>query len=109
MGLYCLRALRGLCGFCVRERLGGFMACSVFAPVFVLLPISFCLPFHLFTCFLSFALSALFWLSFACPLVLFVLVSLWSFLLFPFPYRTIRKKKGRAVLVRPLLTYCVLV
>ena len=29
-----------------------------------------CLPFHLFTCFLSFTLSALFWLSFACPLVL---------------------------------------
>ena len=68
---------------------------------FILLPFSFCLSFHLFTCFLSFALSALFWLSFACPLVLSCLF-LWSLLLFPFPFRTMRKKKGRAVLVRPL-------
>ena len=68
VGLYCLRALRGLCGFCVREWLGGFMACGVFASVFLVFPL-LCLPFHLFTCFLSFTLSALFWLSFACPLV----------------------------------------
>ena len=26
VGLYCSGALRGLCGFCVREWLGGFMA-----------------------------------------------------------------------------------
>ena len=38
-------------------------------------------------------------------LVLFVLVSL---LLFLFPLRTIRKKRGRAVLVRPLLVCCEL-
>ena len=25
VGLYCLGALRGLCGFCVREWLGGYM------------------------------------------------------------------------------------
>ena len=43
--LYCSRALRGLCGFCVREWLGGLEACCVFAPVFHLLPISFCLSF----------------------------------------------------------------
>ena len=32
-----------------------------------------------------------------------VFVALWVWLLFPFPFRTTRKKKGRAVLVRPLL------
>ena len=31
VGLCCLRALRGLCGFCTRVELGGFMACCVFA------------------------------------------------------------------------------
>ena len=36
VGLYYLRALRRLWGFCVREWLGGFMACGVFALVFVL-------------------------------------------------------------------------
>ena len=66
VGLCCLGALRGLWGFCVRERLGGLKACCVFTSIFPLL----CLPFHLFTCFLSFTLSALFWLSFACPLAL---------------------------------------
>ena len=29
--LYGLRSLRGLCGFCVREWLGGLKACGVFA------------------------------------------------------------------------------
>ena len=66
VGLCCLGALRGLWGFCVREWLGGFTACCVFASIFPLL----CLLFYLFTCFLSFILSALFWLSFACPLAL---------------------------------------
>ena len=58
VGLYCLRALRGLWGFCVRERLGGFGACGVFAFLFVLcfislpaflLCLSSCLP-CLFLC-----------------------------------------------------------
>ena len=31
VGLSCLRALLGLCGFCARVELGGFMACCVFA------------------------------------------------------------------------------
>lgn len=54
MGLYCLRALRGLCGFCVRERLGGFVACGVFALRFVSLPSVFLsLP-----CFWGFAFVA---------------------------------------------------
>ena len=77
---------------------------------FVLLPLSFCLPFHLFTCFLSFALSALFWLSFACPLVLFVFVSLWFLSLFPFPLRTILKKERaqRFCPLCPLFVCCML-
>ena len=41
-GLCCLGALRGLWGFCVREWLGGFGACCVFASVFLLLLL--CLP-----------------------------------------------------------------
>ena len=49
----------------------------------------------------------------SCPLLvllpaLFVLVSLWG-LCFLFPFRIMRKKKGRAVLVRPLLSCCGLV
>ena len=49
--------------------------------------------FSLFTSFLSFALSALFWLSFACPLVL----SLWLFgcgCCFLFPIGLHAKRKG---------------
>ena len=34
VGLCCSGALRGLWGFCVRERLGGFRACCVFASVY---------------------------------------------------------------------------
>ena len=100
VGLCWLRALRGLCGFCARVELGGFMACGVFPLIYLFI----CLSFYLFTCFLSFILSALFWLSFGCPLVLSCLF-LWSLLLFLFPLRTIRKKKGRKVFsLRPLFT-----
>ena len=62
VGLCCLGALRGLWGFCVREWLGGFRACGVFAFHLSVFPL-LCLPFHLFTCFLSFC-PALLWLSF---------------------------------------------
>ena len=58
--LYRLRSLRGLWGFCVREWLGGYMACGVFAPIF-----SF---FHL----LRLSSRALPLLSSACPLVCLV-------------------------------------
>lgn len=96
MGLLGLLALRGLRGFCVREQLGGLKACSVFAFVFILLHLCL-LWFCLFV--LSFVLSA--------PVVLglsscVVFVALWVWLLFLFPFRYMRKKKGRAVLVRPL-------
>ena len=81
VGLYCLRALRGLCGFCVRVELGGYMTCGVFRLSFC----PFCPAFMLFTLLLSFCSSvylslafALLWLSFACPLVL-SLVLVFSF------------------------------
>ena len=45
VGLFVLRALRGLWGFCVREWLGGLKACSVFASVFILLLLLFVLSF----------------------------------------------------------------
>ena len=72
-GLCCLGALRGLWGFCVREWLGGFVACGVFAPVFHLLPISFCLSFYLFAP--AFVLLSFFVLVvFCCSLSWFVFV-----------------------------------
>ena len=92
VGLCCSGVLLGLCGFCVRVELGGLKACGVFASVFLVFPL-LCLPFHLFTCFLSFTLSALFWLSFFCPLAL----SLWLFgcgCCFLFPYGLYAKRKG---------------
>ena len=99
VGLCCSGTLRGLCGFCVREWLGGLKACGVFAPVFLLLLL--CLPpFMLVVLLCSGCLS----LS-SC----IVFVALWVWLLFPFPFRTIRKKRGRAVLVRPLSVCCGLV
>ena len=51
VGLYFLRALRGLCGFCVRERLGGFGACSVFCLSFSSLVLLSC--FRLLSCLAS--------------------------------------------------------
>ena len=105
VGLFVLRALRGLWGLCVRERLGGLETCSVFASIFPLL----CLYFIHFSSsspiFWGFAFVVLFLSSclpclFLCPC---------GFLLFLFPLRTTRKKKGRAVLVRPLLSCCGLV
>ena len=92
VGLLGLGALRGLCGFCARVELGGLKACGVFASVFLLLSL----------CLLSFYALLFFFalVVFICPFALS--------LLFPFPLRTIHKKKGRAVLVRPLLSCCVL-
>ena len=74
-GLCCLGALRGLCGFCARERLGGFGACGVFrlsfsslflyCPAFVLL--LSCFPAWLLllvlSCFLGFVGLAVGFLS----------------------------------------------
>ena len=76
-------ALRGLCGFCVREWLGGLEDCGVFASVLSLFP-----PFFIFFAYLL-------GLCLCCPRLvllpaLFVLVSL----CFLFPLRTIRERKG---------------
>ena len=82
----------------MREWLGGFGACGVFAPIF-----SF---FHL----LRISSGALPLLSLAYPLgclasALGLVLSLCGLLLFLFPLRYIRKKKGRNSL-RPLLSCC---
>ena len=71
VGLCCLRALRGLCGFCARVELGGLKACCVFASLFVLLPFFFCSCVCLLLCWLSFFALVVF----LCPLAL----SLWLF------------------------------
>ena len=75
VGLCCLRALLGLCGFCTRVELGGLKACCVFAPIFIVLPLvlSFC-PAFLLSVFLPlFILFAC--LVCSCVLVAFVVVS----------------------------------
>ena len=91
MGLCCLGGLRGLWGFCTRVELGGYMACGVFASVFLLLLL--CLP--------PFVLcSSLLWLS--------LLVFLPCLCCFFFPFGYMRKKKGRNSL-RPLFVSCGLV
>ena len=99
VGLCGFGALRGLWGFCVRERLGGFMSCGVFAPIF-----SF---FHL----LRLSSGALPLLSLSCPLgclasALGLVLSLFVGCCFFFPYGRMRKKKGRKVFLRPLLSCC---
>ena len=86
--LYGFGSLRGLWGFCVRERLGGYMTCGVFAAIF-----SF---FHL----LRISSGALPLLSLACPLgylasALGLVLSLFVGCCFLFPFGWIRKKKGR--------------
>ena len=101
VGLCCLGALRGLCGFCTRVELGGFMACCVFAPVFIFFCPCFLL---LLLCLPPFMLVVLLCSGCLSLSSCIVFVALWVWLLFPFPFRTTRKKKGRAVLVRPLLS-----
>lgn len=101
VGLFVLGALRGLCGFCVRERLGGFGACGVFALVFPLfaLVLSFYPAFVL--CFVL------------CPCVCFpsrsccLLLSL-CLCCFFFPYGLYAKKGAKCFPLRPLLSCCVL-
>ena len=102
VGLCGFGAFRGLCGFCARVELGGYMTCGVFAPIFPF--------FHL----LRISSEALPLLSLACPLgclasdhglVLSLFVGCCCFF---FPYGCMRKKKGRKVFLRPLLSCCVL-
>ena len=89
MGLFVLGALRGLWGFCVRERLGGLKACSVFAFRFLLFS-----SLVLLSCFVSWLASfpalLVFWS--ACVVVV-------GFLSLSDGFR--HKKKGRVL--RPFL------
>ena len=104
VGLCCSGTLRGLCGFCVREWLGGLKACGVFAPIFIFFAYVFALRFIsllLLYVLLSFFALVVFWLS-SC----IVFVALWVWLLFPFPLRTIRKKKGRKGFALCVLSSC---
>ena len=90
VGLCCLGALRGLWGFCVREWLGGLEACGVFASVFLLL--SLCLLSFYALCLSSGALPLL---SSCLPCLFLCPCGFLCVLLFLFPFRAIRKKKGR--------------
>lgn len=77
VGLCCLGALRGLCGFCTRVELGGLKACGVFAPIYPFL----CLPLSLFVP-VSLSLpifSALSLLSSGCPVVLSLMLCVFFF------------------------------
>ena len=59
MGLCCLGALRGLCGFCAREMFGGLEACGVFASI-----LSFFAMLFVLLSLLSSRYPSLLWLSF---------------------------------------------
>ena len=97
VGLCCLGALRGLCGFCTRVELGGLEACGVFASVFPLL----CLPLSLF------ALPFILLCSGCLLLVLLPCLCSLCGLLFLFPLRTIRKERARRVGASSLVLLCV--
>ena len=105
VGLCCLGALRGSCGFCVREWLGGYMTCGVFASI-----LSLC------SCFSSFVLLSWLaspWLPALLALLLFWLCGLVSLLGWVVGFLSLsdgfrHKKKGRNSL-RPLLSCCELV
>ena len=103
VGLFVLGALRGLWGFCVREWLGGYMTCCVFASVFPLFA-SILSVFHL----LRLSSGALPLLSSACPL------SCLSFLVcscvlcgfcccFLFPYGLYAKERAQSVFASSLV------
>ena len=100
---WCVARLVGLLYACGVRRLYDLwrvsLNLSLYSPFFL----SLYLPFVLRL--VCFAL-VVFWLS-SC-LVLFVLVSLWLLLLFPFPLRYIRKKKGRKGFAPCVLSSCVI-
>ena len=100
VGLYCLGALRGLCGFCAREWLGGLKACGVFASVFSFCPLLFFFFAYLQgLCFVILFLSSL-------P-ALFVLVSLWVFVFsFSLTDYTQKRKGAKVCPLRPRLSCC---
>ena len=108
--LYRFGVLRGLCGFCARVELGGYMTCGVFASILSLLPMFYLLR----PCFISFAsvflllrLSFVLFLVlfapafFACPLVLSL-----CRLLFLFPLRMYAQKERAQSVVLCVLSQC---
>ena len=101
MGLFVSCAFCGLCGFCARVELGGYMTCGVFAFIFHLLCPCLVL---LILCLPPFMLVVL--LCSGCLLLVLLpcLVFLCG-LLFLFPFRYMRKKKGRKSL-RPRFVCC---
>ena len=89
MGLCYLGGLRGLCGFCARVELGGYMTCGVFASNFCLFALPFVIRFISLRCLLSFFALVVF----ICSLAL----SLWFFgcgccFLFPFRMNTQKER-----------------
>ena len=100
MGLCCLRASRGLWGFCVRVELGGLKACGVFASVFILLLLLLS----------RFLLCLLVLLSSACPLSLWLILGFLSFgvvVSFSLSDGFRHKKKGRKGFAPCVLSSCV--
>ena len=104
VGLCCLGALRGLCGFCARVELGGFGACCVFASIFPLLCFRFC-PFVLVSlCLLSFACPLSCLSSFVCSCVLCGFCCC-----FFFPHGLHAKKERAQILASSLVLLCVFI
>ena len=91
VGLCWLGGLRGLCGFCARVELGGYMACGVFAFMypFLCLSLPFFLSLYLLLVLLSFVALVVFCLS-SC----IVFVGLWVCCCFFFPYGLYAKREG---------------
>lgn len=94
--LYGLRSLRGLWGFCVREWLGGFVACGVFCLSFSSFLLLSCFPAWLLLLVLSCFLGFVGWLL--------VLVGLLAF----FPFRTALGIKRRGANCVPSCGACLL-
>ena len=97
VGLCCLGALRGLCGFCTRVELGGLKACGVFAPVFIFfcpcfLLLLLCLPPFMLVVLLCSGCLLLVLLP--CLVCSCVLVALWVCCCFLFPFGIYAKRKG---------------
>ena len=101
VGLCCLGALRGLCGFCARVELGGLKACGVFAFVIPLFA-------FLFTSLLLLLSRFLLSLLVLCLSSLFVLLHCLCCFLFPFGLHAKRKdaKCFLCVLSCPMLWAC---
>ena len=90
VGLCCLGGLRGLCGFCTRVELGGYMACGDF-----LQNLSFC-PFVFLSC-PAFACSPAWFPALPAFLLCLVFLALWLFgcgCCFLFPFGICAKRKG---------------